>query len=145
LIKNILTIKKNISHGLAFFLVTIFTTLISCKVTDKSVAGTYADNLGHKIVLMPNNTCKIDVEIPVDRDITEDGEILDTVLTILRGTEVITGQWRLNDNDILFNMDDKNYKYIDSVSYKVKGKKIITPAFNLHIGTIKTYKWTKSK
>jgi hypothetical protein len=126
-----LTKNKNIGLKRGLFIVTILATLFSCKVTDKSVAGTYADKWGEKIVLNSDKTCKVDVVI------------LDTVLTIMRGTKVITGQWRLSDNYIRFNMDDKKFKYLDSISYQVKGQKIITPALNLHVGATKTYKKSK--
>lgn len=82
--------------------------LVSCKVTDKTVVGTYTESGGKKIVLNPDKTCAIDIEVS-------------------KANKKVSGHWTLKDNFLLFKIDDVNFKYLDSISYEVKGKAIKTP------------------
>ena len=82
-------------------------TLLSCKVTETNVVGTYIEKDGRKIILNADKTSKIEVVI------------LDTLLHVLRFHKPITGQWSLNKNNITFNIADTNYKYLEKCYYEV--------------------------
>lgn len=91
-------------------------TLISCKVTETNVVGTYTEKYsGMKIILNGDKTSQIEVEI------------LDTVLHIFRYHKPINAQWSLNKNMLVFNIADSNYKYLENCYYEVSRSLIRKP------------------
>ena len=99
------------------FYVTIIlaSTLIACKVTDKSVVGNYSSNYQEKLTLNSDKTFIIDYDI------------LDTVTYVLRWPTKVTGHWALKDKSISLVVDDKKYNYWECFSLGVKRKKLKRP------------------
>jgi hypothetical protein len=90
-------------------------TMLSCKVTETNVVGTYTEKYGKKIILNADKTSQIEVEI------------LDTVLHIFRYHKPIKGKWSLNKNMLTFNIADTNYKYLENCYYEVSRSLIRKP------------------
>jgi hypothetical protein len=90
-------------------------TFVSCKVTEKTVIGTYESNYQETLTLNSNKTFGIEYEIH------------DTVLTIFRGTKKISGQWKLINNSVSLLVDDKKYDYWECVNLGVKRKELTRP------------------
>lgn len=116
--KEILT-RRVIENRLWIYIGIIVALLISCKVSEKNVAGTYVNNWGQKIILYPDRTCEIDIEW------------IDTVLKVGCQRKTLTGQWSLLNNYLLFTIADSNYAYLQNMSYAFSGKKIRTPKVNM--------------
>lgn len=88
-----------------FYFYSLLFVLIGCKVSDRSVAGTYVEPGGRSIVLNPDHTCKISVA---------EGKIA-------------FGDWLLKDGYLSFTMYDENYLYLKDLSFKINRKKIVSP------------------
>lgn len=83
----------------------LLAALVACKVTDKTIIGTYAESKGKKITINSDHTFNMDVG----------------------GNSTASGKWSLKGNYLLLNSDNPTYKYLDSISYKVTRNKITTP------------------
>ena len=100
------------------FFITIVSvlTLIGCKVTEKSVIGSYNSNYQEKLTLNSDKTFTIEYDI------------LDTVTNVLRWSRKVTGHWTLKDKSISLVVDDKKYKTWECCALKVKRTELKKPS-----------------
>lgn len=106
-------VSKNKMKPIAVFL--LFSGIVSCSVTENSVAGVYTSSRNEKLRLNKDNTFSIVFDV------------IDSVTNISKGIEKVTGIWKFKNRKISLEVNDKRFKFWECYDLETAPKALKRP------------------